>query len=115
MGTGLRICGDVCRLVTLLWRLTYRAGRACSFLYGRYVGGGGRERRRLAPPHGRLCTQLFKIFGLVGTPGPGKHVEWEGVERLTHFNHLFPNMRPKVQATNVWEMGWVGVRKEGDG
>ncbi|KAL1528651.1 hypothetical protein AB1Y20_009989 [Prymnesium parvum] len=39
--------------------------------------------------------QLFKIFEVLGTPGPGKHAEWDGVDQLGHFNHLFPNMRPK--------------------
>ena len=39
--------------------------------------------------------QLFKIFDLLGTPGPGKTVPWEGVEALPHFNEMFPNMRPK--------------------
>ena len=39
--------------------------------------------------------QLFKIFDLLGTPGPGKPVPWKGVQTLPYFNESFPAMRPK--------------------
>ena len=45
--------------------------------------------------------QIFKIFDLLGTPGPGKQVAWEGVEALPHFNEMFPNMRPKDLRTHA--------------
>ena len=37
--------------------------------------------------------QLFKIFELLGTPGPSKARGWNGVEQLPHYNVEFPNMR----------------------
>ena len=44
--------------------------------------------------------QLFRIFELLGTPGPNKPCSWAGVERLPYYNADFPAMKPKDFATN---------------
>ena len=43
--------------------------------------------------------QLFKIFEILGSPGPGKHMAWAGVEALPFYQPIFPNMRPRDLAT----------------
>ena len=43
--------------------------------------------------------QLFRIFDLLGTPGPGKAVGWPGVETLPYYSPLFPNLSPKSFAS----------------
>ena len=43
--------------------------------------------------------QLFRIFDLLGTPGPGKAVGWPGVETLPYYSPLFPNLSPKPFAS----------------
>ena len=44
--------------------------------------------------------QLFKIFEILGSPGPGKHMAWAGVEALPFYQPIFPNMRPRDLATH---------------
>ena len=43
--------------------------------------------------------QIFRIFELLGTPGPAKAVEWAGVESLPYYSSTFPNFAPQPFAS----------------
>lgn len=43
--------------------------------------------------------QLFRIFDLLGTPGPTKAVPWAGVETLPYYQPNFPGFRPQPFAS----------------
>ena len=50
--------------------------------------------------------QLFKIFGLLGTPGPGMPSEWPGVDSLPYWNAEFPSMMPKPLSDQAATPRW---------